>query len=197
MAIKDLFWACPLCQAVGALRTAGRRDRCAQCGASFRRGRGALIVAETVAGARLEQEPAEWLRRLEASVNGGPPILGPERARVRVAAAARPLRGRGELMGWIESFGPFHDGMIALVEHGLTFRGPDLAMDWPLDRITAVQPTSSALQVKARGQPVAAIRFLEGSVRLWEDRLQTAIRALWRRTGRGEISEFQPCIRGR
>lgn len=197
MAIKDLFWACPLCQAVGALRSAGRHDRCAQCGASFRRGRGARIVADTAAGARLEHEPAEWLRRIPASVNGGPPVLGPERARVRVARAARPLRGRGELMGWIETFGPFRDGMIALAEEGLSFSGPGLTLHWPVDRITAVQPTSSALQVKARGQPVAGIRFLEGSVRLWEDRIQAAIRALWRRTGRGEIAEFQPCIRRR
>ena len=91
----------------------------------------------------------------------------------------------------------FRDGLIALDEDGLSFRGADLTLQWPLDQITAVQPTSSALQIKARAQPVAAIRFLEGSVRLWEDRLQTAIRDLWRRAGRGEITEFQPCIRTR
>ena len=100
-------------------------------------------------------------------------------------------------MGWIETFGPFRDGLIALDEDGLSFRGADLTLQWPLDQITAVQPTSSALQIKARAQPVAALRFLEGSVRLWEDRLQTAIRELWRRAGRGEITEFQPCIRTR
>ena len=196
MAIKDLFPACPICLRIGAVRTIHGRDQCRACGARFRRGRGARIIATTATG-DVERDAVDWLARLPATANGHPANLGPERARVRVALGIAPLRRRGELLGWVERFGPASQGTITLDEERLAFRADARAIQWPIERITAVQPSSAALQIKARGQPVASIRFLETSVRMWEDAIQSAVRALWLREGRGTIAEFQPCIRAR
>ena len=121
--------------------------------------------------------------------------MGPERAILRIAGAARPYHARGELIGWGERFGSKLRGHVRLTPDALIFRQAEWTeREWPLARLTAVQPTSSALQVKVRDQPVAYLKFLDGSVRLWEHRIQQRLRTLYQERGWGEIVEFQPRI---
>lgn len=196
MAIRDLFWACPICHRTGTLQSHRRADRCTACYASFRRGRGAEIVAANPQGERLVMSAPEWLQRVAGVIreNGSRPQTAP--VRLRIASGKRTITRDGELLGWRDRPGPARRGILELADEQLRFRGAHgSSHEWPLDDITAVQPSSSSLQIKARGQPVASIRFPLDSVRLWEDRIQDAIRRRWRAAGRGEIVEFQPMIR--
>lgn len=196
MGLRDLFHACPACG-----REAGLADRrgdalCRTCGAVLRRDRSGTIAVRLPDG-RLERRTAgDWLDAIPLP----DPLpehetMGPEAAVLRVASQARPYRAGGELIGWGERFGSKRRGRVRLTPDALVFepeRGTRRV--WPFERLTAVQPTSSALQVRARGELVAQIKFRDSSVRLWEHRIQQRLRALYRRKGRGDIVEFQPRI---
>jgi hypothetical protein len=118
------------------------------------------------------------------------------RVLLREAHAARPLRDGPELLGFVERFGPARAGRLELGSDALRF-APDAGeppVVWPLLDVTAVQPASSALQLKLRGRPVVSLKFLDSSVRLWEQGLHRALRTAYRAAGRGEIVEFQPRV---
>ena len=80
----------------------------------------------------------------------------------------------------------------------MTFQPDDAAgpvrFNWSLLDLTAIQLSSSTLQLKARRYPVVTIRFAVSSPKLWEERLQAAVRAAHARAGHGDIIEFQPRI---
>lgn len=199
MAIQDLFWACPLCGQVAGIRRRRRRQQCTACGAEFRRGAGAAIVAR-LGSIETTRTAGEWLRLLgeppvpEAGPNGV--LAGPEGVIARLAAEQRPLRFAGELLGWIEVFGPKTEGTLTLTTDRLVFTADAAAgFQWELRRLTAVQPASSALQVAA-GTTVASLRFPQSSVRLWTRALTAALRCVHEGEGR-EILEFQPRLRTR
>jgi hypothetical protein len=195
VAIRDLLCSCPLCGHTAGIRRAGRAERCTGCNARFLRGGGARIVAVTPDGRRFVRPAADWLDL--AGIAEPPPdgCLGPERVSIRIAEGLAPIRAHGELLGWSERFGPSRHGTLTLTPDALEFRGDQPQVDvWRLAELTAVQPSSSSLQIKARGRPVAAVRFNDGSVRLWEERIKHAIRILHRAAGRGEIVEFHPRI---
>ena len=196
MPISDLLWACPLCGLQSGLHDDGGAATCTGCAAVFRRSAGAAIVARSANGREEERPAAAWLETLPDLVLNDPDApIAPQRAVVRIGRAGIPLRFRRRFIGYGERFGARVPGRITLTRDALVFEPDDgEALRWTLDRITAVQPTSSALQIKARGMPVAAIRFLEGSVRFWEFQLQERLRARFRAEGRGEIVEFQPRI---
>ena len=105
------------------------------------------------------------------------------------------VRHRGCFVGRVERLGSPRPGTLRLTCDALEFApasGP--VRRWPLAEISAVQASSGTLQVKPRRQPLAAFRFPEGSVRLWEELLREALRRFYRSAGRGEIMEFQPRI---
>ena len=79
------------------------------------------------------------------------------------------------------------DRLVLAPEEG----GP---VTWPLESLTAVQASSSSLQLNRRGEPLVSFRFTDDSIFLWEHLLHAALRDFYRRTGRGEILEFQPRI---
>lgn len=198
MAIRDLLWACPLCTTTGGLRANGRGDLCQACGAEFRRNTGAAIQSVSGAGDRMRLRPAQWLERLPPRDPASLPVeLGPERVALSVTIRKQPVRRGRELIGWLDRFGPRRHGSLRLTRDRLRFDAPDDSIEWPLDRITAVQPTSSKLQIAARHMPVAAIRFETASVRLWEEAIREAVRRIWLTHGRGEITEFHPRIYAR
>lgn len=196
MAIHDLLWGCPLCGTEGRLRTRRRVTTCAACGVRFRRARGAAIAAQTPDGRTLVRTAAAWVDRSPPPAPPGPAdSLGPERAILRIAEEAVALRPGGVFAGWGERFGPKRPGRATLTPESLLFHEDGgTSHEWPIDRFTAVQPTSSALQVKTRDAPVAFFQFLEGSVRRWEFWIQHRLRALHTAAGRGDIVEFQPRI---
>lgn len=196
MAIRDLLWGCPLCGTEGGLRTDGRVTACTTCGARYTRAEGASIRAVTRDGRVQEDTPAAWLDRLPPP---RPPAadetLGPERAILRIAEEPVAFRPGGTFVGWGERFGPKRQGSVSLAPDALVFQEAGGARrEWRIDRMTAIQPTSSALQVKTRSEPVAWFKFLDSSVRRWEHWIQHRLRHLYRESGRGEIVEFQPRI---
>jgi hypothetical protein len=206
MAIRDLLWACPLCGAEESLRPTDGGEACRACGATFRRGRGAEIEAVPPdGGVPIVRHAAEWVRRLPPvrlpgeGEDGGEEVLY-RRAPVeaRVAISDTPVR-RGRLyLGRVERFGPPWPGTLELTSHALVF-APEggTPCRWPFEDIGAVQPSSGVLQIKPRREPVVTFRFTEGSVRLWQELIEAALRRFYRRTGRGEIIEFQPRITAR
>jgi len=204
VAIRDLLWACPLCGAEEAIRPSGKAEACTGCGAIFRRGRGAEIVATPPGGQAIVRHAADWAHDLAPVRLAGEPGGGGEEAEIeyrRAAVTARFAKGYAPVhlgrrfLGRIEQFGPARDGTLLLSSRALAFVPAGAASHrWLLEDITAVQPSSGVLQIKIRRQPVVSFRFAEASVRLWEEALQTALRRFYLASGRGEIVEFQPRI---
>ena len=194
MAIRDLLWVCPLCH--GALEPRGRGDRCAACGASFARGRGDRIIARRSTGEEMIRPAAAWLDTLPSPVPAdGPVVAGPERVRVKLAAdQVKPVFHRRELIGWVECFGKPAQGSLSLDQEALTFAVEGWGRSVPLEQLTAIQPSSSSLQLRTSNGTVASVRFMESSVLRWEILLQEAVRRRWTALGRGRVIEFQPRI---
>ncbi len=186
--IRDLLWGCVICGAFESLRMVDRIETCEKCGAKYRRSHGAQIAVE-VDGRGIEtRTAAEWTEQL-------PPIepTGSAECLARVAESDMPVAGYGEYLGRVERFGEFQFGRLELTENSLTFRAREGAgsFAWPLSEITAVQPSSTSLQIKARRRPVAAFKFVDSSSRLWEERIQLALRQHY---SPRHIMEFQPRI---
>lgn len=115
---------------------------------------------------------------------------------LREAEDAWPLKEGRRLLGFVERFGEKIPGTVSLDAQAIRF-APDAGGGgrvWPLLDVTAVQPASSALQLKVAGQHVVTLRFIDSSVRLWEQRIQEGLRRAYRAAGRGEIVEFQPRV---
>lgn len=193
MAIRDLLWACPACGEHEGLVAARGGEACRKCGARVRRGRGATIAVEAPGRPLLVRPAWEWVDALAAPEDAGRPE---GHAILREADAALPVREGSELLGFVERFGPKIPGTVRLGDDALTFLPDSGGAEriWRLLDVTAVQPASSTLQLKVRTQPVVTLRFTDGSVRLWEHRIQQRLRAAWRAAGRGEIVEFQPRV---
>jgi hypothetical protein len=196
VAIRDLFWCCPVCGEAGSLRARRDADVCESCGAHARRAVGAQISVRAADGSVRTMTAAEWLDALpELPERLEPGEVGPERVIVRLARPARPVRRNGKLLGFGERFGEKQKGTVVLDDEALRFTSAERELlEYPLAAITAVQPSSTALQINARDRPVASFRFLDRSVRMWEAILQQRMRDLWLRRGEGEIVEFQPRI---
>lgn len=96
----------------------------------------------------------------------------------RIELWGDPSRGRLEL----------RKDRVVLTEEG---EEPE---EWPLETLTAVQASSSTLQLNRRGEELVSFRFLDDSIHLWEELVHAVLRAFYRRTGRGTIVEFQPRI---
>lgn len=199
MAIRDLLWACPECGVEGGLRSLGRGETCAACGTRYRRGEGALIEAERPRSGRQKLPAVAWVDRLpQLSVEArlhGKEVIHEERTLARFAEGEAVVRQGGSYLNRIERFGPKVAGALTLEAARLVFRregGEGRA--FPFERLTAVQPSSSTLQIKARDAALASFRFPDGSARFWEELLTAALRRHYRTTGRGEIVEFQPRI---
>jgi len=203
MPIKDLLWACPVCHQIESIAADGR---CAACGARFSRGRGARIRAVTAEGTE-ELHPREWLAHLpwpdlDCEGRALPAGLLPpfrQAAQLRIANAELPLRRGAELLGFIEKFGAPEKGELELTDSHMSFQpgqGSRSQAGWSalLSELTAIQPSSSSIQLKGRGKPVVSVRFPDGSLRLWEQRLQYCVRRAYEKAGQGTISEFQPVI---
>ncbi|MEX0890661.1 MAG: hypothetical protein WEB88_00730 [Gemmatimonadota bacterium] len=202
MAIGDLLWACPLCQAPQSIHQQSDGERCTSCGARWRRGPAGTIVAEPSAGAAEgapsgvaeSAPPAAWLDRLPVLEPGFPVEAAVE---LRRGLAPEPVRLRGELVGWVERLADPVAGTLRLDADRLHFRAHHGGTEsWVLEDVTGFQISSRTLQIKVRGREVMALAFPGGSARYWELVLSAALRSHWRACERGAIREFQPCVVG-
>ncbi|HEX2167545.1 MAG TPA: hypothetical protein VHG09_09980 [Longimicrobiales bacterium] len=197
MAVRDLLWGCPLCRAPGSIRPDRKRERCRQCGAEFRRSAGARVTAERD-GVRVERAAGEWLDLLGPAKAPAPDangiILGPEQVSVKLTRRQDPLEWAGQLIGWIEVYTRPRMGILSMRDDGLHFqpnRGDGVY--WGPADLTGLQPASSSLQLGLHGH-MAAVKFLEGSVRLWTRALSDLLLRHYRAQGRA-VLELQPCVR--
>lgn len=197
MPVRDVLWACPVCQTAGGIRKSGRREQCVRCGARYRRGAGARIVAEH-SGGREDVHVADWLRRLGPirlpEPGPGGTILGPEPVRVKRASSHAAVRWAGELLGFMEVYGGSQPGFLTLREDGLGFRSEGGSEVWPLEDITAVMPASSAIQIGFGPGDLRAVRFVDGSVRLWTRAIQDVLSRHYAARGL-DLTQTQPCLR--
>jgi hypothetical protein len=197
MAIRDLLWACPVCGTFAAIRDSGRTEQCAACHTTFTRGKGATIELRLEDGSTEISSPARLVDRL-------PPVsamslpdgrLGPARTLVRVARSTTPVKNGDDFLGNVELFGPAVEGTVTLDSRTLATGIPENPIVWPLESITAVQPSSSTVQINSLVHPLTSFRFLEQSARLWEEAIQWRIRAVHEAAGRGTVIQFHPHIR--
>ena len=189
--IRDLLWGCVVCGALESLREVDRIETCERCGATYQRAQGAQIAVE-VDGRGIEtRSAAEWSAQL-------PPVTptGTAECLARMAESNLEVSGYGEYLGRVEQFGNFKFGQVELTREALIFRARDGegSFEWPLADLTAVQPSSTSLQIKAKRRPVVSFKFVYSSSRLWEERIQLALRQYY---STREIIEFQPriCLR--
>lgn len=196
MAICDLLYACLECGRVAAIKTRDQDEACEHCGTRYQRVEGARIRVQRPDGTSEVKHPAEWLDLLELTwpIESGRPDLR-ERVLFRQARTDKPLWHRGIYLGRIEEFGPTQPGWLTLTRDELRFQ-PDQGESqvWLLNDLTAVQPSSTSLQLKVRRGAVLSLRFPQASPLLWEERVRQAVQALYTQAGRGEIREFQPRI---
>ncbi len=224
MAIRDLLWACPLCKSEGALQPARAGEVCRACGTHYARGPRATITARSPGRPLLAMSPTEWVDRLpgidiaerirKAGSRAG--IVHREPAILRTEIGDEPVAFRGIYLNRIERFGPPRAGILLLETDRVTFHAegdtgsapttsapsdtsatpttPEESITWAFDAISAVQPSSGTLQIKAGGLPLASLQVPNGSIRFWDELLCAALRAHYLATGRGEIIEFQPRI---
>jgi hypothetical protein len=193
--ISDLLWACPECGTVGGIDT---RGACG-CGVSFQRGKGSHIVARKAGSPSVARSPAEWVDRLppvETLLDAGEGTIV-RRASVvaREVTGTTKVRKGGRFLNRIEQYGPKRPATLEMLPEALIYRPEGYGgREWPFDALTAVQTSSSTLQLNIRDHPLVSFRFLDDSLVLWERLLHAALRQFYRKTGRGEIAEFQPRI---
>jgi hypothetical protein len=199
MPIPDLLWACPEC---GEDRGLAADGSCRRCGVVYTRGPGATIRARRPDGHIVDRPPDAWVDALpgpEDILRGAGEVVREARVLARFVVGSGVVRDRkGSFVNRIERFGPDREGTIELTREAVTLRLAGKApRRWPLETLTAIQASSRTLQIKPKDQPLVSLRFLDDSIFLWEVLLATTVREVWRRTGRGDIAEFQPRIVGR
>lgn len=200
MALADLLWACPECGENRGLR-GPEPGVCRACGAHFERAHGSTIRRTARDGSEVLRTPAEWvdlLPELDSALRPDPDgTVRLARVTHRAVAGEEVIRDKGAYLNRVERFGPETEGELELREDRLVFRSRDpgaAEIRWSLERLTAVQASSKSLQIKERNRPLASFRFVDDSIFLWEQLLNEALRRLYRRSGKGEIVEFQPRI---
>ena len=114
---------------------------------------------------------------------------------LRIAEKSQPHYHGGVYLGHIEQFGQPMSGVLTLSREALVFAPEEGSpRTWRLEELTAVQPSSTTLQLKVRKGPVLSFRFPDASPLLWEECVRVAVQALYSAAGRGDIAEYQPRI---
>ena len=201
MALPDLLWACPECGEDRGLTDDRPGYRCRACGTRYRRDRGASIRAERPDGTETVRPPAEWVDMLptpETIVNeqvGDGYLIRSAKVEVTRVTGFDTVHDADGFLNRIELWGDPSRGRLELRKDRvvLTEEGEE-PEEWPLETLTAVQASSSTLQLNRRGEELVSFRFLDDSIHLWEELVHAVLRAFYRRTGRGTIVEFQPRI---
>ena len=189
------MYACVECGRESSIKPVkGSGEVCERCGTVYTREQGAMIRCAPPNKPEELKHPSEWLDFLAAH----PPVPSPgrqERVIVRLADTQEPYRHSGQYLGHVEQFGLPLTGSLRLAEDALIFARYGGGQEvWPLDHLTAVQPSSTTLQLKIRHGPIISVRFVDASPLLWEARLREAVQARFTASGKGDILEYQPRI---
>ena len=136
---------CPECGEDRGLAPDGSEFRCRACDTTFRRGKGASIVARRPDGSSITRRPADWLDRLPDPETLVPQqVSGDEVIRSARVSMARvvdtdAVRDRAGYLNRIEIWGEEAPGALEIRPGRLVFTpqgGPEES--WPLETLTAV-----------------------------------------------------------
>lgn len=196
MAIHHLLYACVECGREGGIKPQDKAEVCERCGARYSRVDGAMIRCEPPNGKPDVRHPSEWLDLLEANWPiDQRRIDRQDRVIMRIAERSRPHYHGGVYLGQIEVFGPAVAGVLTLSKAAVSFAGDQgTGYTWPLTELTAVQPSSTSLQLKVRKGAILSFKFPDASPLLWEECIRAAVQAVYLDAGQGEIAEYQPRI---
>lgn len=197
MGLHHFLYRCPLCGHLPMAKQ-GFQATCTACARTFEQGEEGRVRILDPEGGVKEMAAAQLAKRLEA--------LGPfsedEAEELEAAVIARytkseePIRYRQRLLGFMERQGTRLPGILRISGSRLEFRrSAGEADSWNLLDISALQASSSSIQISPRTGGVITFRFSDSSCRRWEEVIKAHLRAAWRDAGRGEIVEFQPRIR--
>ena len=103
---------------------------------------------------------------------------------------------QGELAGaFSECLGETLPGSVEVSPEGVAIKHDDGGGGrWSHLELTAVQATSSSLQLSLPGDQLVQLGFPDDSPKRWEDLLRRLITEAYRRAGHGPVVEFQPRI---
>jgi 1-acyl-sn-glycerol-3-phosphate acyltransferase len=187
--IRDIVWCCLVCKTVDGLDAKGV---CRSCGAVYRRGVGGSIQVEDNSASASARS---YTAREVTALMPDPGISGTAHCTVRESAGDKKVYALGRYLGRVEMLDAPRPGKITLENERLRFDADvGKSFDISVLDITAIQPSSHALQIKTVRNPVFSVKFTDSSPKMWEERLQNAINAASVRTGRGEVVEFQPRV---
>jgi hypothetical protein len=195
MAIHYLLYACVECGREGGIKPGEKGEEvCERCHTRYARVNQADIRCEPPNQPAVVHSAAEWLDLLHEQ--GLHRLLGRSaQVVVRIADKYRPYRHAGVYLGEIEQLGEPMTGTLTVDQEAVRFTAEGGAsFVWPLDELTAVQPSSTSLQLKIRRGPIIALKFPGNSPLLWEERIRYAVQARYTAKGLGEIIEYQPRI---
>jgi hypothetical protein len=197
VAIHYLLYACVECGREGGIKR-DKADKgaevCDRCHARYTRIDGARIQCESPNKPAVVHTAAEWLDIL-AEMGLAREFGHEARVVLRISEHQKPYYELGVYLGRIEQFGAPIEGEFSMTAETIRFVSPTgPSFEWRLDDLTAVQPSSTSLQLKIRHGPILSFKFPGGSPLLWEERIHAALQARFTATGRGNILEFQPRI---
>lgn len=124
-----------------------------------------------------------------------PGAEGTARCTLRESTGDKRVYALGRYLGRAEQLGPALPGQLSLRDGRLFFTGDGgRKLNIALTDITAIQPSSHALQIKTVRRPVFSIKFTDSSPKMWEERLQNAIALAYEKSGLGRVVEYQPRV---
>jgi hypothetical protein len=192
VAIHYLLYACVECGREDSLKAEKDAEVCERCHTRYTRVEQARIRVEPPNQPAIDRTAAEWLDLLNET--GLARELGHSvRVLLRIANQQKPYRHSGIYLGHVEQFGAPLEGELQVDAEAIRFTGTQ-SFIWPLDELTAVQPSSTSLQLKVRRGPVLSLKFPDSSPLLWEERIRHAVQERYTQAGKGEILEYQPRI---
>ena len=200
MPIQHLLYRCPRCGHDPITATA-RGARCDSCGASFEQGRASVVRVRCGDGTVEETSARALMEAVEGMSAPSSPALDSEgglayETAVYVAHGHhhQAVWWRGSVLGFFERITDRRDGVLRIDAQGVTvdIPGGD-ALVWTLDRISAIQISSKAIQINIQGQGLYQMEFVADSPKRWEDLLRLALTRFYGKLGR-EVVEFQPRV---
>ena len=188
--IRDLVWACITCGQEASLQKAKRAEICSACGTRYERARGAQIFVQPQGS-----EGRTYEARDLVALMPNPGSQGSAECAVQQWTGDKPVYALGKYMGRYECLSEPKVATLTLDAEQLRFVFEDSSeFAISLLEVTAVQPSSRALQIKTKRRPLFVLRFSTSSPKMWEERLHNALSEAYTSARLGDIVEYQPRV---
>jgi len=200
--LVNFLYRCPDC-GHDPLEGEGDEARCPACGVRYRRtGSGVAVLRigedgtkRTVPAARLTDAIAAFGGPLTRATTNTGSIAYAANVISRRSGAEQAVWYGSHLLGFSEERGDKRVGRLEVTGQGLTLTHDSGDVErWSFLDLTAVQTSSSSVQISDGRGRIVQFKYPEDSSRRWEELLRTLVARRWLEAGRGEVVEFQPHI---